>query len=544
MSRPESVGSIEVIRRLAVGGMSEVFLAKKTLADGSTHRVVVKRLLPGAGAEGLSILRREREALSVLDSPFIVRLLGGTDDEIVLEYVDGPDLGTLLAHLTRRGRTLSLGAAMAVMEGVLMGLRDLHGACSPRGEGLGLVHRDLSPGNVLVSRDGAVKLADLGVVHREDAGMRTTPGIKGTLAYMAPEQLRGAAVDARTDLYAAGLIAYEVFTGVPARPAGLGGLAELIEARTRLPTPPSEVRPGLPRMLDAPVLKALEPDPVARFSSAFEMWEALLAAAGTAPDRVRLAEAAREVSGTPYRLERTVGPDREVPRGPGEARRRRRRWVWLAVGLPVLGVGLLWVRSGPFVSTERAQSLGLPPASAKDPGVDSPEPDESLDAGAVSSGEAPSGPRDALHEVLTDRPARPPSRAEPRSGPRPARALVVAPAGVGAVHVSGDGVRGLAPVRVPMAREGPLVLMLHAGPSALAVRVRVQAGSEGPVAFIGAPEGRYYQVSCGGADLGPTPVGPVRIGAGLACRAEAPDGSAGAFELRVEGGTRGEAGEK
>ncbi len=557
MGLPEGQDGIAIVRRLAVGGMSEVFLAEQTLAGGHTRPVVVKRLLPGAGEAGRTLLRREREALLAVDSPFVVRCLGGSDDEVILEYVDGPDLASLLAHLGRRGRTLSLPAALAVMEGILLGLRDLHAARGPDGRSLGLVHRDLSPANVLVSRDGSVKLADLGVVHREVAGEPTWPGFKGTLAYMAPEQLRGEGVDPRTDLYAAGLIAYEVLTGVPARPAGLQGLAELLDARSRLPASPSEVRPGHPEGLDAPVLKSLEPDRDRRFASAAEMWEAFRAGAGAAPDPSSLAGAAREVAESPRRSERTLGPDEPVPRPVRTPRHSRprtgervARGGWgrriALVGPPVvLGIGIAvtwlagWIRAPlapwPVARPPATDATSLPDDLVSVPEVFGPDrPD-----GTVVGQEGPG------RDIAPDAPGPPPSPAPKRESRRQERgrqrpvgevpaALVVAPAGAGAVHVSGNGVRGLAPLRMPLAGREAVVLTLRAGASALPVRVRVEPGPRGPVAFVGAPEGRYYQVSCGGAAPGPSPVGPVRVGARLRCDVAAPDGASAAFELRVE----------
>ncbi len=239
--------------------MAELFLADQTLPDGSTREIVVKRALPGTNAAYLTYLAREREVLGQLDSPAIVQLLGGEDDYLLLEYVEGPDLATLLDHLRKRGKTLSLGAAMAVITGLLKELSDLHTA------GMGLVHRDVNPANILVrAADGAVKLTDLGVVHTDIGEKSTLGGLKGTLAYMAPEQLQGRPVDVRSDLYAAGLVAYETLTGAAARPAGMIGVSELLAARSTLPAPPSTLRPDLAPALDQAVLAALEPLPDAR----------------------------------------------------------------------------------------------------------------------------------------------------------------------------------------------------------------------------------------------------------------------------------------
>jgi len=527
-----------VIRRLAVGGMSEVFLAERDTTGGSVERVVLKRLLPGSGEAARAMFRREREALAAVRSRHVVRMIEGSDDEIVLEYVDGPDLAALLAHLGRQGRTLPLGAAVALFQGVLRGLRDLHQARDQFGAPLGLVHRDLSPSNVLISQAGEVRLTDLGVVHRDLAAETTLPGLKGTLAYMAPEQLRGGRVDARTDLYAAGLIAYEVLTGVPARPAGLSGIAELLHARSTTPAPPSRVRPGLPRDLDRVLLTALDPEPSRRYESAEAMLEAIATAVGVEADPEALGAVAREAVQVFVPVERTLGPEvlgtPQTPRG---------RWYTRRAVLAAVAAGMLVVAAG--VALWEPFSGIKPP----DRGVlDSGPPRALVSKEVLEDRDLPvresdlEGPRIVDAKGSSDRsPARSREDAAPRrlSGVRPretrapaGRMLHVSPVASEAIHVTGPGARGLAPLQMPLGSEA-VVLTLHVGPAALPIRVRVVPGPGGSAGFIGAPEGRYYQVSCDGRDLGPTPAGPVVLSGRTRCRVETPDGEAASFELGV-----------
>ncbi|TNF33774.1 MAG: serine/threonine protein kinase, partial [Deltaproteobacteria bacterium] len=237
------IPGVTVRRRLAIGGMGELFLVDRVGDDGVAEVAVLKRLLPGADATHQALFAREGDVLAQLASPHIVRLLDRGPGWLLLEHVDGCDLATLLAQRARRGRPLPLPAAWALLGGLCEALADLHEAAAADGTPLGLVHRDVNPANVLLTRDGAVKLIDLGVVRTALTDAATVAGVKGTLAYMAPEQLHGRAAGPAADLYAAGLVAYEVLTGVPARPQGAAvGLAELLAARERLPAPPSRLR--------------------------------------------------------------------------------------------------------------------------------------------------------------------------------------------------------------------------------------------------------------------------------------------------------------
>ncbi len=258
---------VKVLRRLAVGGMGEIFLAER---DGELR--VIKVLLPGASPARLELFRREREALAAVESPHVVRLLGHGEAHLELEYVDGADLHALLDHLARRGRRLPLAATLHLLDGVLAGLTALHEA--------GYVHRDLSPANVLIAADGRVKLTDLGVVQR--LGAQSQAALRGTLHCMAPEQLAGAATGPATDVYAAGLLLYELLCGQPPTPTGAVGLAELIACRNRLPTPPSQLEPSLPEAFDALVAGALAPRPEDRPEAAG--LRRAIAALGPAPE--------------------------------------------------------------------------------------------------------------------------------------------------------------------------------------------------------------------------------------------------------------------
>ena len=203
---------------------------------------------------------------------------------------------------------MPLGAALAVVEGILSGLSDLHDARDAAGNLICAVHRDVNPSNVIVSRTGDVKIVDLGVVHVGIDGKSTTAGLKGTLAYMAPEQLLGRPVGPWTDLYSAALVAYEVFTGTAARPARMAGIAELLEARSRLPTSMCALRHDIPEALDAAVLSALDPMPDRRPSDALAWLKTLLIVAGVSSDCEGLAAIALAAAGERVRSAGTIVP--------------------------------------------------------------------------------------------------------------------------------------------------------------------------------------------------------------------------------------------
>lgn len=210
-----------VVRRIAVGGMAEVFLVRGERAS----RAVLKRMLPQhrGDPELVRAFVHEAElgrALATPVHPALVRTLEHGEDAtggwIVLEHVDGATLAEILAAARRAGEAVPLGVALHVTATLLDVLAFVHGATDAAGRPLGIVHRDVTPENLLVSRDGAVKLGDFGIARSRLRDARTRTGvIKGKLAYLAPEQVTGSSVDARADLYAAGILLWELVTGRP-----------------------------------------------------------------------------------------------------------------------------------------------------------------------------------------------------------------------------------------------------------------------------------------------------------------------------------------
>jgi len=279
-------GRYRLVRLIGVGGMGEVWEARVVGPAGFEKRVAVKvirRILAGEEAM-VSLFLDEARLVAKLDHPNLVHIyeLGQVDSAyyIIMEYVDGVDLARLMKKLKQDGRGFDRDEALYVVLCLLKALDHAHSATDDEGHSLGVVHRDVSPQNLLLSyRSGTVKLTDFGVARQRDQRHRTEVGVRrGKVAYMAPEQMVGKEVDARADLYAAGLLLFELLTGMLLPP----------EARTPNVTQPGSrapreskatVRaieiPGLNPELCAVVYRALAGTPEERFGSAREMLETM-----------------------------------------------------------------------------------------------------------------------------------------------------------------------------------------------------------------------------------------------------------------------------
>ncbi|MGC4113430.1 MAG: protein kinase [Myxococcales bacterium] len=211
----------ELLDRIAIGGMAELFRARIVGEQGFSKVVAIKRILPQyAGDEHfVRMLIDEARTASYLSHPNIaevheLRRDGQGGLFIALEYVSGPSLAGLLGKLAAVGRHLPEACALDIAIHLLEALDHAHVMTDPAGRSLGVVHRDVSPDNVLVTRDGTVKLTDFGVAKARGRLTQTQQGtIKGKLAYMSPEQVRGLEIDGRSDQFAAGLVLWEALTG-------------------------------------------------------------------------------------------------------------------------------------------------------------------------------------------------------------------------------------------------------------------------------------------------------------------------------------------
>src|SRR5262245_29137490 len=213
---PAQLADFEILRRLGAGGMAEVFLAKKRGAEGTFKLLVVKRILPAHGSSRRfrSMFVEEAHLATRLNHPNIVQVYEFSDhgeDGLLLsmEYVEGFDLGKLMAAAKAKGARIPPYVAAFIVSEAAKGLHYAHERRDEGGVPLAIVHRDVSPQNVLLSYEGIVKIADFGIasanLFREEPGV-----LKGKFGYMSPEQARGERVDRRSDIYALGVVLYEL----------------------------------------------------------------------------------------------------------------------------------------------------------------------------------------------------------------------------------------------------------------------------------------------------------------------------------------------
>jgi len=252
---PERIGRYVVRALLGEGSMGRVWRA----VDPETGREVAIKTLKEAFARDATAMKRfcrEAEAVGRFDHPGLVSVLDVGEDFIVLELVEGESLA---ARLARQG-ALPPPVAIPILAGVAEALDHIHAR--------GVVHRDVKPSNVIVGPGGAVKLTDFGIAHLTWAPMTRTGELIGSPAYMAPEQIVLGEVEPASDIYALGVVAYEVLTGRRALGEGKG-LGELLLKIAFGPAPSvREARPDLPAVVDAVLAKALAKDPAERFPSA------------------------------------------------------------------------------------------------------------------------------------------------------------------------------------------------------------------------------------------------------------------------------------
>jgi eukaryotic-like serine/threonine-protein kinase len=275
----ERIGRYQTLRRLAVGGMAEIYLARLPGVglEGFEKLVVLKRILPqhALDPELLRMFVDEARLTAALTHPHITEVYDvgtdGTGPFFAMEYVHGANVRELLrAHARTAGdpdAPLPLAAAIGIVAAAASGLHYAHERRGPSGEPLGIVHRDVSPSNVLVSYDGSVKVSDFGIAKWAFQRTRTQEGtLKGKFAYMSPEQCRATGVDRRSDVFALGTILYELTAGVaPFRGDSDLDILNRIAGGQAEPPTWAPKNGEYPQALAAIVMRALASDPDDRF---------------------------------------------------------------------------------------------------------------------------------------------------------------------------------------------------------------------------------------------------------------------------------------
>jgi serine/threonine protein kinase len=282
MTTQTHFGKYLLIDKVGTGGMAELFMAKQTGMKGFEKVMAIKRILPSLteDPEFVSMFINEAKLAALLSHQNIVQIfdLGHIENSyyIAMEYVMGKDLRTILQRAKSLNHPLSIGHALLIISKICSGLDYAHRKKDLSGRDLNLVHRDISPQNILVSYEGEVKLVDFGIAKAASQSSETRAGIlKGKLSYMAPEQAWGRPVDRRADIFAIGIVLYEVLTGHKLFKGDndFNTLERVREAKVE-PTPTS-LNQGIDPELESIILKALAKEPDDRYQSASEMQTSL-----------------------------------------------------------------------------------------------------------------------------------------------------------------------------------------------------------------------------------------------------------------------------
>ena len=281
LEKMNRIGPYLLIKKIAQGGMAELFLSDYVRQDGFRRRVAVKRILPNLAEneDFIQMFTREARLAALLQHPNIVQIFDyGMIDKayfIAMEYIEGMDLGEIIS---KHKQGLPVDLAVFILSEICKGLDYSHSRKDDgTGEPLNIVHRDISPQNMLISCQGEVKISDFGISKARSEPSLTQAGvIKGKLAYLSIEQALGEPVDGRADIYALGLVFYETLTG-----ARVYKFASDVEAIRSIPkmeiTPLIDTRPQVPKELNRIVMKCLIKDRDLRYQRASELYADLLA---------------------------------------------------------------------------------------------------------------------------------------------------------------------------------------------------------------------------------------------------------------------------
>ncbi|HEX8705280.1 MAG TPA: protein kinase, partial [Myxococcaceae bacterium] len=279
------ISKYEILTRLSVGGMAELFLAYTSGPGGFRKFVALKQILPDVkSVEFVKMFLDEARITAAFSHANIGQVfdLGEEDGELYLamEFLAGQNLEQLMKASNKLGEPLPPGFAARVIRDVCLGLHYAHHFVDPTGKAVAIVHRDMSPRNVMVTYDGGVKVIDFGIAKAKGRLGRTAVGmVKGTGGYMSPEQVRNRELDGRSDLFSSGVLLYEMLTGRRLFNAAGDAAMMLQIVEGEIPLPRS-VNPNIPEALEAVVMKALARELPKRFASGREMAKAIEQAMG------------------------------------------------------------------------------------------------------------------------------------------------------------------------------------------------------------------------------------------------------------------------
>jgi serine/threonine-protein kinase len=449
---PRKFGEYTLLRKLAVGGMAELFLAIQRSHAGFEKLIVIKRILPAMNQDRafIEMLLHEARVAATLSHPNIVQVFDVDEVDgtyfIAMEHVHGEDIRAIVRQMRKVGAVeFPLEHALSIVIGLCAGLAYAHEKRKLDGKPLNIVHRDISPQNVVVTFSGDVKVVDFGIAKSDVKLNETRSGrLKGKVPYMSPEQARGEAVDWRSDIFSAGIILFELTTGKRLF-KGQGDYETLKLICDREYPRPTQIREGYPAELEHIVMKALEKDREQRYQSAREMQQALedfarreripvstialnhfmghLFAEKLQNQREALQQGKQladiiEVRGSDSQIPDDGRLSQSVLSAPAaahtiaelEARRNRRGVALGLVGVAFLAGALVGTRGTLSPSSSSSPSTVAAPTQATPPAAPAPSPaapaapsaaasaiggDASPDAGVVEAPSAPSARRQA-----------------------------------------------------------------------------------------------------------------------------------------------------
>jgi len=277
----KQLGPYELIRPIAQGGMADIYLAKKLGVGQFERHVALKVLnkLRASEAESCAMFLDEARLVGMLHHQNIASVLEAdvTDGHhyLAMEYVHGADLRELLSAAAKAGRSIPFEVSLSIIAAAAAGLDHAHRRCGPDGKPLRLVHRDVSLSNIMVGHDGAVKVVDFGIASTAVQTVHTSPGVvRGKASYMSPEQCLGDEVDHRTDIFALGIVLYELTTGARCF-AGKTDFERMLAVVRGEYHAPTAIVANYPLELEQVVRTALAGDPAQRYASCHAMIEAL-----------------------------------------------------------------------------------------------------------------------------------------------------------------------------------------------------------------------------------------------------------------------------
>src|SRR6185436_4544067 len=282
MRKPTIFGKYLLLERVNVGGMAEVFIAKAFGVEGFERILAIKKILPtmAEDEEFITMFIDEARISVQLNHANIVHIheLGKHDEAyfIAMEYVSGRDLRTILERYRRRKELMPTAQAVFVTSKICEGLDYAHRKKDARGQELHIIHRDVSPQNILCSYEGEVKIIDFGIAKAANRSQKTQAGIlKGKFGYMSPEQVRGLPIDRRSDVFAVGVILYEMLTGEKLF-VGESDFSTLEKVRNAEVPLPTQFNPNIPAGLEKVVMKALTREAEDRYQWASDLQEDLM----------------------------------------------------------------------------------------------------------------------------------------------------------------------------------------------------------------------------------------------------------------------------